>query len=339
MKKLRKFGFIGTGAWGSALANVLSSNGHKVMLYGVDLAEINDINNGRNTKYFNSIKFSHQENVIATTSLKELVDFANTFVLAVPSHAIKTVLKQLKDIIKYKHVDIINLSKGFEQNSELLFSEFVQKKFRSNLKNLASLVGPSYAIEVFQHDLTVINIVGENVEYLEDIASYFNNSSFKLVASQKVNGCELFAAAKNLLSIGLGISSYNNESVNTHSALITLGTQEIIKLYQVLYPTEFSHEVAFSYAGIGDIILTCSSNKSRNYSFGLLVAEIGINDALAKNTSTVEGYETAKTLNKLIKRNNVSVPFLQSIIDILLHNKKASYLTDFIANSSKYENN
>ncbi|QGZ97949.1 glycerol-3-phosphate dehydrogenase [Mycoplasma sp. NEAQ87857] len=336
MSKKRKFGFIGTGAWSSALANVLVTNGHEVMMYGINKDEIQAINNGNNYRYFGSSDFNDKELISATNDLKELVSNSNTIVLGIPSKSMKVVLKHLQKNIKYRKIDIINLSKGIEPNSELLFSEFIKKRFKGNLKNLATFIGPSYASEVFQNELTMINIVSDNQEYMDSLVKYFNNSYFKLIPSTNVIGAEMFAALKNVLAIGLGIISYKHSGKNTQSAMLTIGINEILKIYQSLYPNDFNIFAGLDFSGIGDVILTCTSDKSRNFTLGYEIAEFGLKSTLEKNKTTIEGFETAKTLDKLLKKHEIEAPFFASIIEVILKGKNPFKITDFLTNSKKY---
>ncbi|WP_036452105.1 NAD(P)H-dependent glycerol-3-phosphate dehydrogenase [Mycoplasma buteonis] len=330
MKKAKKFGFIGTGAWSSALANVLSENGYESMLYGIDKNEIDDINSGYNKKYFNSRMFVNPENIKATNSLEEVLKFANVIVLGVPSHIVRSVLKDMQDILKYKKIDLVNLSKGIEPSSELFFSEFIKKKFKKNLKNLATFIGPSFASEVFNNKLTMINVTGDNADYIEMLCGHFNNNKFKIVPNFNTKGTEIFAALKNVLAIGMGIVSYQDDSRNTHAALLSMGLREIVKVYQRLCPGESNSPVALDFAGVGDTVLTCSSFQSRNYTFGKDVAEFGIDVAVERNATTVEGYQTAKTLEKIIRKKDIDVPLFKNIIQVLFKHKNPFKILDFL---------
>ncbi|MCU4706676.1 NAD(P)H-dependent glycerol-3-phosphate dehydrogenase [Mycoplasma sp. CSL7503-lung] len=333
MKYKYDFGFIGTGAYGSALANVLSYNNKKISMYGIDEKEIQDINDGHNQKYFGSNNFFNKENIFATNDLSEVVLNSNFIILAIPSNAIKSVLKQISGLIKFKKINLINLSKGIEPSTELFFSQFIKRKFNKNLKNLATLLGPSFAIEIFNKELTVINIVGENKEYNEKLIQNFNNNYFKLVENSNEIGLELFASLKNVLAIGLGIASIATESKNTNAALITIGIQEMITIYRKL-TNNVDNDFVYQFAGIGDTFLTCTSVKSRNYTFGTMIGEFGINVALEKTNGTVEGYTTAKSLEKIIKNNQINVPFFENIIEILSNKKEHMKICDFITKNS-----
>lgn len=324
-----KIAIIGTGAWGSALANVLLKNNHNIIMYGINQDEINDINNGYNRKYFGNKRFHNFKNLAATNNLDITLKNADYVILATPSSHIKTMLKEIQKVLNYRKINLINVAKGIDSETKNFFSELIYSKFRKNLKNMATLIGPSYAVEVFENELTMINVVGRDINFLAKLTKVFNNDSFKLVINKNEKGSELFAALKNVLAIGVGIISYSNKSKNTQSAMLTIGVKEIHKIYKSLFP-ELDDEIGFELAGIGDIFLTCSSNKSRNFSFGLDIADKGLKEVLNNQTKTVEGYTTAKILEKIIKEKDIYVPFMTNIINVLYHNKSPFKILDFL---------
>ncbi|APJ38439.1 NAD(P)H-dependent glycerol-3-phosphate dehydrogenase [Mycoplasmopsis pullorum] len=327
--KIKKITFIGTGAWASALATVVLRNNYQVSMYGINEKEIEDINQGYNRKYFGNKMFNNRQNLTATNSLEEALKDTDLIVLAVPSEFIKDTLKAISQVLKYKKVNLVNVAKGIENNSKKFFSEFIEWKFGKNLKNLATLIGPSFAQEVFEENLTMINVVGKNEEYLQLLLHVFNNPYFRLVINKNEKGSELFAALKNVLAIGIGIMTYKHPEKNPQSALLSVGVKEIYQIYKFLNP-DSKDDIGFELAGIGDIFLTCSSTKSRNFSFGLHIAELGLKPALEQENKTIEGYNTAKILDKIIKENDLNVPFLKSIIDVLFYNKSPLMLLDFV---------
>ncbi|WP_041594138.1 NAD(P)H-dependent glycerol-3-phosphate dehydrogenase [Mycoplasma crocodyli] len=324
-----KICFIGTGAWASALATVVSKNNHQVSMYGINELEISDINKGKNTKYFGSKLFNNPENIKATNDLSEALKDADVVVLAVPSQSIRSILKKLQEELKTKKVDLINVVKGIDEDSELLFSELIIKKFRRNVKNFATLIGPSFAVEVFENLLTMINVIGIDVNYLAKVTRIFSNDTFRLVINEEEKGSELFAALKNVLAIGLGMINFFLPSKNTHAAVLSIGVKEIYQVYKKVYPNS-KDSIGYELAGIGDIFLTCSSSKSRNYSFGYKISEYGLKAALEKESKTIEGYYTAKILSKIIEKHELITPFLKSIIDVLFNKKNPYKVLDFI---------
>ncbi|WP_027121320.1 NAD(P)H-dependent glycerol-3-phosphate dehydrogenase [Mycoplasma leonicaptivi] len=329
MKKY-KFGFIGTGAYGSALANVLLDNRTDVIMYGINESEINDINyNKRNSKYFGNAKFSIKSSILATNDLDFVVNNSEILVLAIPSNALKSVLLSISKILGNKKISILNLSKGIESQTNLFFSQFIKENFAKNLNYLATILGPSFANEVFYKQTTIINIVSDDGLFAREVKSFFNNEYFRLEYNKNVIGCEIFSALKNVLAIGMGIAAYNSDSKNKIASLVTKGYQEIIEIYKE-YTKEDNIDIAYEYGAIGDIILTCTNSNSRNFSFGLLISEKGIDQALKEINTTVEGYETAKTLEKILLKQKNTKHFFQNIIDILFNKKSVKEITDFL---------
>lgn len=330
MKKTKYIAFIGTGAWASALANVVSQNGYHVKMYGINDQEISEINKGFNRKYFGNRSFTNPENIQASTDLEYVLKDCETAVIAIPSVAIRSVLKQLSAILKYKKINIVNVSKGFDDLSGEFLSDLIKTKLNRNLKNFATFAGPSYASEVFEEHLTLINVFASNKDFEELLIQKFNNHYFQLIPCADEHTGEILAALKNVLAIGIGISSFNHPGKNSHSALISIGTKEILQIALQLKPST-NVAIGFELAGIGDIFLTCSSTQSRNFTFGYSIAEKGLKETLKKQELTVEGYASAKTLAKILQQNNIkNVPLLESIIAILQGQKEPLLLTDFL---------
>ncbi|MFV8481606.1 NAD(P)H-dependent glycerol-3-phosphate dehydrogenase [Mycoplasma sp. SK341A] len=324
-----KFGVLGTGAFGSALANILVENGNKVVMYGISEAEIADINNGLNSKYFGEIKFSNPELISATDNLDFFLDQIDTAILAVPSVAVGSLLTKVSTILGNRKINLINLSKGLEPNTKQFFSQYIKENYGGNIANFSSIMGPSFAAEVFAGKLTMVNIVGVNLEFNTKIAQYFNNSHFYVKPFSEIKGAELFSALKNVLAIGLGITSVLYPGQNSHAGLLTMGTGEIFNVYKAMYP-HGENTIGYNFSSFGDIFLTCSSPSSRNFSFGAKIAEVGVNKALAEQQLTIEGYDTAKTLQKLIAEYQIAnIPFLQNIISILFEGKSEQDILDF----------
>ncbi|SJZ45720.1 NAD(P)H-dependent glycerol-3-phosphate dehydrogenase [Mycoplasmopsis verecunda] len=325
-----KFGVLGTGAFGSALANILIENNHKVIMYGISEEEILDINRGYNSKYFGTTKFSNPDLISATNNLDYFLDSINTAILAVPSVAVEKLMSQVSSKLGERKINLLNLSKGLEPKTKQFFSQYINENYGKNISNFASLMGPSFAIEVFQGKLTMVNVVGANLKFNEEIASYFNNEHFYVKPFNEIRGAELFSALKNVLAIGLGITSVLYPGQNSHAGLLTMGTGEIFNVYKAMYP-KGENTIGYNFSSFGDIFLTCSSPTSRNFSFGAKIASDGVKKALNEQQLTIEGYDTAKTLSKIIKDYNIkNTPFLSNIISILFEGKPQYEIIDFL---------
>ncbi|BAP00915.1 glycerol-3-phosphate dehydrogenase [NAD(P)+] [Mycoplasmopsis californica HAZ160_1] len=326
----RNFVMLGTGAWSSALASMLSKNGHKIKMWGIDKSEILDINKGVNTKYFASSKFNNPENIEATSDLKYALENVDIIVVAVPTPVISSVLTQVKTHLGNRKISIINVAKGINPETKEFFSAVIKNAIGSNLIDICSVIGPSFAIDVFNNKMTMVNAVGENIEFLTKITNYFTTSSFKLIPNTDEKASETFSALKNVLAIGMGIASGLFDSQNLLPALISLGLKEIFQIAKFLSP-ETSDTVGYELAAVGDIVLTCLNPTSRNFSFGLEIAKNGVQKAIAMNVKTVEGYNTAKILEKILQNKKApEAPFISNIISVLLHNLNPREILNFI---------
>jgi glycerol-3-phosphate dehydrogenase (NAD(P)+) len=194
---------------------------------------------------------------------------------------------------------------------------------------LVTLIGPSFAIEVFNKQPTMVNTVSASIPLARMVSLLFNNSHFKCVEIKDEVGAEVIGALKNVMAIGMGIAYQLHTSINTRAAMLAQSTKEISKLVN-LYGGH--SETITQFCGIGDIYLTCTDEKSRNFSFGKLVAQVGIKQALKENKKTVEGYYATKVIANVIKNKKINSPVLSEIYQVIFQNKKP---TDFVKNVMK----
>ncbi|MCU9935292.1 NAD(P)H-dependent glycerol-3-phosphate dehydrogenase [Mycoplasmopsis cynos] len=334
MQKKYKFGFIGTGAFGSALANVLTTNNHKVIMYGINEQEVRNINNGNNRKYFENSEFTNPELISATMNFEYLVDNSEILMLALPSIAINDTLATLKKIRPERKYNIINLAKSFEKNTKMFYSTYIKEYMKDNLENIATFIGPSFANELFNKKATIINVFGNNPRFITSIQKYFNNEYFRLRVADDALAAELFASLKNVLAIGVGILSYFDDARNTNAAFLTIGIKEILKIYKALAKTKSYKSVA-DFATFGDLILTCSSTKSRNFCYGLSIAQYGIIDTEKNFEGTIEGKFTAKILEEILKVLKIKTTIFWLIINILNNKIQPNKILSFLAKSDE----
>ncbi|MDJ1646014.1 NAD(P)H-dependent glycerol-3-phosphate dehydrogenase [Mycoplasma phocimorsus] len=328
---MSKISIIGTGAYGSALACVLAKNNHDVYMYGIDLQEIEDINiNRRNSKFFKK-EFKYQ-NIIASNNLQLVLQETKLVIIATPSHAINNVLKNLEQVVQGK-VDLINTSKGIEKHNNKPLSEYIKTNF-SKLNNLATIVGPSFAQELFDEKFTIINIVGTNEKFLKEVKNIFDNDFLKLQISLNENALQYYAALKNILAIGMGIINYLYDSMNTVSAVFAIGFKEMYYIVKAL-EVHVKEDIIFEMASLGDTYLTASSIKSRNYCFGKNIAKDGIDNILAQNNTTIEGYTNGKIIKEIIDNYKINIPFFESIYNILYNKKNPKKILDFLQNKGE----
>lgn len=333
----KKIAVLGTGAWGTALANVLLDNKNAVTMWGIDQKEIADLKKQMNNRYFGEKKLAGKP-VLITDQLKTALVDAQYVLLAIPSKFLEAILEQLKVILKNRKVVIINVAKGISLTTKKFWSQVIKENFANNLVALVSLLGPSFASEVFDKELTVINAVGSNEKIVDDVVKLFTTKYFKLIPNTDEIGADLFAALKNVAAIGTGIVYQLHQSMNTRSAIVACVFKEIAEIYQKLTNHQSLPLIGFELCGIGDLVLTCTSEKSRNFRFGNQVAMFGVDKALNINDTTVEGYLSAQVIHDILKSKQISAPIIQWVYDVLYKNKDPQAFADIIGEKTQKGN-
>ncbi len=311
-----KIRVLGTGSWGSALAQTLADNGNDVVMWGIDDNEINDIqNNHHNTKYFDA---EINPAVQATNDIQCVRD-ADIILVAVPSGALESVLKQVCDLTE-KKVIIINVAKGFHPQTHERLSEVI-KRFVPEEKREAvvSLIGPSHAEEVIIRQLTCLNAVSDNEEACKVIQKLFSNDYFRVYRNTDVIGAEIGVAIKNVMAIASGILEGIGQGDNARAALMTRGLAEMMR-YGVAMGGK--PETYLGLDGVGDLIVTCTSMHSRNFTAGLQIGKDGSADNFWKeNKKTVEGVAACKVVHDEAKKRGIDMPITDEVYAILYEGK------------------
>jgi glycerol-3-phosphate dehydrogenase (NAD(P)+) len=311
-----KIGFVGSGSWGTALAQVVCDNGHDALIWGRTLDEIVDISRyHQNEKYFPGIRLN--ENIRATHDLNALND-RDIIVLSVPADAIEPVCSLLNSILKFP-VIIVNVAKGFHPVSHKRLSVVIKDTIDPRfLKDVVSLIGPSHAEEVIVRLLTSINAVCENETFASIVQGTFSNSYFRVYRSFDVIGAEMGVGIKNIIAIASGILSGLGLGDNARAALMTRGLAEMSRFGMAMGGKP---ETYLGLTGVGDLIVTCTSVHSRNYQAGLLIGKL--NSAKPfwdMNTKTVEGVKAAKVIYEESVRLGISMPITEQVYRVLYEN-------------------
>lgn len=315
---------LGSGAWGTALSCCLSLNKHDVIMWGINPKEVDDINNGLNSTFFGDKKLFAK--VKATTDLKEALIDAYYILIAVPSTYILDVLNQVKPLLNLKQKYVfINVAKGLDPNTNNVWSKSIYKNLKKYNIDLATLIGPSFAIDVYDKKPTIVNVVSKKVDVAKKVGSLFNSNFFKAVVCKDEIGSQVLASLKNLLAIAIGISEENHNSINTISALLTQGVNEMQLIAKHMGAKE---KTILQFCGIGDIFLTCTSDKSRNFTFGRQVFKYGITKVLKDNKKTVEGYKVYPIVKKIIEEKKLDTPVFKLIIKVLDNKLEQSKFVD-----------
>ena len=318
-----KITFLGSGAWATALAYDLAKAGqHDIWMYGNNPAEIEDISlRHANSKYFPDI--SLPTCIKATLDPKEALAKADALVLAVPSSQINNIVALLKDNCDTKPL-LINVIKGFDPKTGVGISTLIKQSFDESFspRGIVCLVGPSFAYDVIHDDLTAVCAVSDVEEDAKEVQHLFSSPSFRVYVQRDVVGAEIGAGMKNIIAIASGIMEGLGYKDNTRAALITRGLAEMTR-YGIKHGAKA--ETFLGLTGVGDLCLTASSHRSRNYEFGILIGkdDSAVN-ALANNQKTVEGVYAAKTIHEQALKEGISVPIVDSVYAVLYEGKKPS---------------
>lgn len=309
---------IGSGSWGTALAQVLADNKEEVIIYGIEKSEIDDINlNHENSKYFEGVELN--PNLKATDDITVVKD-ADIVLLAVPTFAIEGICLQIDPYLK-NNIIVVNVSKGFHPETSERMSEVIRRCIsKEHLSSVVSLIGPSHAEEVVIRLLTTIDAVSLKEEDAQVIQHTFSNNYLRIYTGDDEIGSELGVAIKNVMAIASGILSGLGYQDNTRAALITRGLQEMIR-YGVFFGGK--QQTFMGLTGIGDLIVTCTSIHSRNFEAGYQIGkENDVTNFLKYNKKTVEGVRTAKIVHKVAKENNIDMPICEEVYQILFKGKE-----------------
>lgn len=304
-----KIGVIGAGAWGTAFANYLCELGHNVSIWvhQKDLCEIM-LQKRENTIYLPNIKLS--ENLGVSSKIDDVVFDREILVFAVPVQKMRPVLEGMK--IEGEPI-LINLSKGIEQKSLLFPSELIGSFFP--MLDIAVLSGPSFAVEFARGCPTVLVAASNNETVAKEIRDRFSSTRLRIYSSPDIIGVELGGAMKNVIAIGCGIIDALGLGENARAALIARGLSEMVRLGVALGA---KIETLFGLAGLGDLVLTGTSEKSRNYLLGkLLASNVSTNEALSHIKGIPEGLWSSTAIVELGKNFNIELPICQEIYQVL----------------------
>ena len=327
-----KVAVLGSGAWGTALAQTLVDNHVDTIIWGKDEKEVNDINlNHRNDKYFDT---DINPELKATNDLG-CVTGADIILLAIPTIAIEPVLKDALPYIDRK-VIIINVAKGFHPVTHERLSVVIKKTMPADkLEAVVSLIGPSHAEEVILRLLTSVNAVSDNEEAAKKVQKLFSNECFRVYTNSDVIGAEVGVALKNVMAIACGILTGIGQGDNARAAVMTRGLKEITR-YGVAQGGKA--ETYLGLDGVGDLIVTCTSRHSRNFQAGYA---IGKDDSaerfLKENTKTVEGIQVAKIVHDEAQKQGISMPITDAVYEVLYEGAKPTELIRKLMNRSLKE--
>ena len=303
---------VGAGSWGTALAMVLAGNGHSVYLWGRDSSHIAELKaQGCNKRYLPDASFP--EGLFPMDDLESCLSECKELVLAVPCSGLRSIL----EIIARHGDDSLKLcltSKGLEPTTQNLNHKVVEECLGDKASTVV-LSGPSFAKEVAAGLPTAVTIAGTDLETATWFAEKFHNEVFRTYTHDDIIGVEVGGAVKNVMAIAAGIADGLGFGSNTRAALITRGLAEIIRLGVVLGGRQ---ETFMGLTGLGDLILTCTDDQSRNRRFGLELAKGStVAEACENIGQAIEGMKTSQEVYQLALKNKIEMPITQQVCKVL----------------------
>lgn len=317
---MAKISVIGSGGWGIALTILLHKNGHDLTIWSFDKKEAEELKKTRQnkTKLPNILL---PEDVKVTDDLKEAVDDKDILILAVPSKAIRSVSKSLKNIIKDNQI-VVNVAKGLEEDTLETMTDIIEEELKDKNPKVAVLSGPSHAEEVGRGIPTTCVVSAHNKELTLYLQNVFMNPSFRVYTSPDMLGVEIGGALKNVIALAAGIADGLNYGDNTKAALITRGIKEISALGIAMGGEQSTF---YGLTGLGDLIVTCASMHSRNRRAGILLGQgKTLDEAIKEVNMVVEGVYSAKSALMAAKKYNVEIPIIEQVNAVLFENKNAA---------------
>lgn len=309
----QRFLVIGAGAWGTALAILLARNQCPTDLWSNDPAQIAQMLKDReNTTFLPNIVFPEHLQPLADLNLG--LSQADVILIAVPSDAFRVVLTQLTPFLSQKKIPLAWATKGLEHGTGMLLNQVVAQTLGEDYP-VAVISGPTFAAEVAKGLPAAMTVATNNAENARNLADSLHNSSCRVYTSHDVIGVQVGGAAKNIIAIAAGIADGLGFGANTRAALITRGLTEIVRLGLAMGG---QLETFMGLTGLGDLVLTCTDNQSRNRRFGYALAQYNnIEQARNAVAQTVEGIFAAEEVVKVSQQLGIEMPITTQVHAVL----------------------
>lgn len=305
---------LGAGSWGTALADVLARNGHEVRLW-TWTAEMADIirDTGRNERFLPGVELS--DRLAITDDLPELLEGADTVLSVSPSHRVRSVMTAAAPHVSSDAL-LVSASKGFELDTGLRMTEVLAEVLGEDAaKGAVVLSGPSFAAELARHLPTAVSLASRAADHARTVQTMFQNERFRLYTQSDVIGTEVGGSLKNVMAIAAGISDGLGLGANARAALLTRGLAEIGRLAERMGGQWVT---LAGLAGMGDLVLTCTGDLSRNRRVGLALGKgEGLEAILSDMDAVAEGVKTTRAARDLAAALGVEMPIVEAVYSVL----------------------
>lgn len=306
---MKNISIIGSGSWGVALGIHLAKLGNNIKMWSYKKEEADMINKQKKCMFLPNVEIPN--NMYCTTDFKQAIEETEMILIVTPSKVVRNVVAQFKKYVTNQQ--IIICSKGFEKETLYTLNEIVEEEM-PNAK-IGGLSGPSHAEEVSMGVPTALVIASNHQEVLDNVQDTFMNETLRIYTSNDIKGAELGGALKNIIAFCAGTITGLELGDNTFAALLTRGLSEMAKLTVKMGGEQ---KTIYGLTGLGDLIVTCLSNHSRNRRAGILIGQgKTIEEAKQEIGMTIEAIDNIEIAYELSKKYNVEMPIVKSIYDIL----------------------
>ncbi|MDO4392076.1 MAG: NAD(P)H-dependent glycerol-3-phosphate dehydrogenase [Clostridium sp.] len=313
---MKNIAIIGSGTWGVALAIHLSRMGNKIKIWSFSEEEANTLNTERKCKFLPEAVID--ENITCYTDMKTVIDGSDIILHVTPSKFVRETIKKYEKYVTNQPV--IMCSKGFEAETLCTLSQVIEQEMPNVKYGIFS--GPSHAEEVSLGIPTAIVIASKDVEIQDMVQQLFMNEKMRVYTSDDVTGVELGGALKNIIAFCAGIATEINLGDNTFAALVSRGLVELTRLGMAMGG---KHDTFYGLSGLGDLIVTCMSEHSRNRRAGRLIGKgYTIEEAKKEIGMVIESIDNIEVAYKLSKKYNIEMPIVNAVYDILYNGLEPS---------------
>ena len=309
---MKNIAIIGSGSWGVALAMHMARLGHNIKIWSYAKDEADLINNERKCKFLPEIIIP--ENIVCTQSFEECIKNSDYIFHVTPSKVVRNTVKQYKEFVTNQ--PIIMCSKGFEMETLNTLDEILEQELPNS--KVAVFSGPSHAEEVSREVPTAMVLASKDNKLLEDLHEILKNENMRIYLSNDVKGVELGGSLKNIIAFCAGTLISLNLGDNSFAALLTRGLTEISRLG---YALGGKTDTFYGLSGLGDLIVTCSSQFSRNRKAGMLIGQGKTLEETKKEVGmTIESVDNIEVAYKLGKMYEIDMPIVNTVYDVLYNN-------------------